>query len=354
MNLKKATIIIISIFVIILLSACQSGHKLKTPIERALKFGATTDAIDVAIHYSYGSGSEARFFEKKYRFYPNDDFQMASIDDSKLLYYHYYQSNKAYRVYEHESQYFYEENYEYFKGDWHLSQLFETLLESSSSLINTSDSLVFRMEINGSQIMSNYPFIDTLVKEMTGIERKELIEGLDEITIGLLLELDPEFERIVSMSFEVEDYLRAINKYGLFENNLISLEFAYDIEKNPLVTFQEMMEDDAASHPTLKAHTMTFGAYTETNLQYKNDSDMIHFVIDTENTILRFDMGGVYSTYSIWVNTPFGFIESHSITSGYQDVFSIGDYYIMVKQVNGYGVARIKASVLPNTFIFTN
>lgn len=344
MNYKKEFILCFIMLAIVEITGCSTNKSLKTPFERALNHSAQSEAIETKLTYSYGTGAEKRFHTKYYAFYKNSNFQTAVLNESVVQFYTYKHENQYYRIYEHQNQYFYEEAHTYFNGSWDLNNAFLELLSKQTDFIKDDSESIYKITISGDELVTDYSIIDTLIKDFAGTDIKEQVD-LSEIGVDILIKFNPETEQLVSMEIECESYISSVYHYGVFVDNLLVLEFSYDLDPHPIVDFEDMIEDDAARHPSLKQHTLFIGEVAETNLQYIGDEDIIKFTIENDNTFLKFESSGIYASYFVWVQTPFGYVESYSITNGSVNGFNQGDYYISVHQLNLAGIAKIKLTV---------
>lgn len=344
MNLKKQWLLSLFCLACLIITGCTNQQPLKTPIERALDYNAKADALGVKLTYGYGSGENERYFETTYAFYNDDKFQTGTMDDNEILYYNYVHKNKPYRVYEHNDQYFYEEAFIYFTGDWHLNPVFEKI-RLDKELTYDEITSTYHTTISGTEMMTNYSALDTLVIEMTGDSRYEDIQGLDETFVDIYLAMDIETERITTMRIECEDYLKAVNPFGKFENNTITLDFSYDLEKYPDVAFGDMIADDAARWPMLKSHIVTVEEVCHTEIQYPEDSDMIKLTL-TEFANIKIESTGIdvrYYYYQQYADDVF--MNEVNMILGIYYGFTASTIYIRIDSTGQVGEAEFKLIV---------
>jgi|GEM_PF-3813405 len=346
MTHKKPLILTLMCLACLMFSACTNQPTFKTPIERALDYNFRADSLGVTITYAYGTGANERYFETSYAFYNDEKFQTGTLDENGLLYYNYVHEDQPYRVYEYNGQYFYEEAFTYFTGDWHLNPIFQKI-RLDDDLVYDENTTSYQTHISGTEMMTSYSALDTLIMEMTGDSRYEDIQGLDQILVDIYLELDIETERITTMRIDIEDYLKAVNRFGLFENNTLILDFNYDLEKCPDVSFNDMMADDAARWPMLKSHSVTVGEVYHTEIQYPEDSDMIKLTL-TEYANIKIESTGIYVRYYYYQQYPDDvFLNNVSMSVGMYYGFGAGTVYIRIEGTGQVGEATFQLIVEP-------
>jgi hypothetical protein len=303
------------------------------------------DAQVVHMTYSYGTGANERFYETTYAFYNDAKFQTGTMDESELLYYNYVHNKQPYRVYEYNGQYFYEDAFTYFTGDWHLSTVFEKLRLDYADLKYDEISDTYKTTISGTDMMTRYSALDTLIVEMTGDSRYEDIQNLDETFIDISIKIDLETERIRTMRIDCKDYLKAVNQFGIFENNLLQLDFSYDLEKYPNISFKDMIADDASRWPLLKSHTVTLGEVYHTEIQYPEDSDMIKLTL-TEYANIKVESTGIYVRFYYYQQFADDiFLNNVSMSVGMYYGFGAGTVYIRVEGTGQVGEATFRLIV---------